>query len=232
MSSKTFTHPPTLKSLRSLKSLKTLKIPHYAKVPEPAMTPGCAETEPPSQKGHRVAVVDEQLIVYKITRALARSLYADAIPMIGLQKVVSISILLQQWRLRSAVIATEAGGGVPVAAIAQIVELQRGCIREHTVTLPHADKWTPICHLWVSGQPEAVEVRQAVGRISLHHHGLILNHARNLQGLTIPEREACRGENLDGIGKKQEMTITAFGLHLPQCLCLCGEGRKYNQDCQ
>ena len=94
-----------------------------AEFAEDAMTPGSTETEPSACKGLWVGVVDEEFLVDIVTCAGSGSLDADAIPLIGAEQVGRVRIFTEEWRLGLPIVTAESRGRIPVAAVAEIVEL-------------------------------------------------------------------------------------------------------------
>ena len=156
------------------------------------MAPRGAETEPTAKEGLGVGIVDEEFFIYIITRARGRGLDADAIPMVGAQEVGSVCVFLNERRLGLAVVATETGGGVRVATIAEVVELEGGGIFEHAIAVGDVGEHAAVGDGGVGGQPEAVEVGEAVGGVAHNNHSLVFEGKRNGHRLTPPKGEASR----------------------------------------
>ena len=156
------------------------------------MAPCGAEAKPAAEKGVRVGIVDEEFIIYIISRARRTGFDADTVPMVGTKQVRRVGVFVEKRRLGLRVVASETGCGVVVAAVAEVVKLEGGGIFEHAVAVGDVGEHAAVGGGRVGSQPEAVEVGEAVGGVAHDNHGLVFEGKRNGHRLTPPKGETSR----------------------------------------
>ena len=136
------------------------------------------------------------------------------IPVVRAQQVGRIGIFLQDGRTIGcavhpsliARIATEARSGIMVATIAEVVHLQG--IATHEDAAAPGGPCPDILLLRVTGQPETVQVAQAVTFPTLVHHlGIIFHDAVCRQLLFAPKRQPLGRQQLAGVAAESHTIV-------------------------
>ena len=147
------------------------------------------------------------------------------IPVVGLQQVIRIGIFFQNGRTPGrivhtslvTVVAAEPGRGVVVAAIAEVVHLQR--IASHEDAAAPSSSCPEVFGLRVTGQPEAVHVAQPVAVLAFVHNTGVILYGHVLTHLLLPpECQPLRRQDLTRVATERHPVVGRLRLHPPELI--------------
>ena len=144
------------------------------------------------------------------------------IPVVGLQQMCIVGIFLQDGRSAGcilhptliAVITAETGRCIVIATIAEIIHLQGVTTHEDTAAPLHS--CPDVTGTGVAGQPEAVEVAQAVALFPLIlHTGIIFHRLAFVESFFAPQGQTFGRQDLARIAIKRHLVVRSLRLHTP-----------------